>query len=634
MVVEDDVIIQNDLETILMEFGYEVAATAGKAEEAVAKAETEKPDLVLMDIDLQGTTDGIDAADIIKHRFDIPVVFLTAFADDSKIQRAKRVMPYQYLTKPVQEDNLRIALEMALYTSKINAERKLAEARFRGLVESSSDWIWEVDQNGKYTYVSPKIKELLGYQPEEVLGKTPFDLMPESEAERMMAVFRAFVETDMPLENLENINRHKSGDLIILETSAVPILERDGRLVGYRGIDRDITKRKQTEEALRKAKLEAENANRAKSQFLANMSHELRTPLNAIIGFTQVLQGQLQEVLKGKQIEYFNYIREGGTHLLEMVNDILDLAKIEAEKISLDIQTFDFRAMLKRTPSLVSHLSGEKNIAIEIDIAQEIGWLSGDETRLKQVLFNLLSNAIKFTAPKRRIGIDAKQTAEHVEVSVWDEGEGIPETHLEKIFEPFEQVRKSETTKTGGTGLGLAISRRLVELHGGTLSVTSEPGKGSRFTIRLPREQATAEPPGSEAAAAPDAIQPHTPENTRLLVAEDNESNRMLIDAALTQEGCRIDFAHTGEEAVKLASNKDYDMILMDIQLPGIDGTEALKRIRKTPRGNTPIIALTAFAMKGDEEKYLQEGFDDYLSKPLNIHILIEKIHAFRESRK
>lgn len=629
MIVEDDIIIQDDLETTLVELGYDVVATAVAADEAINKAGAEKPDLILMDVNLEGESDGIDAAKIIKERFDIPIIFLTAFSDDSKIERAKVVMPYRYLTKPVQDNDLRISLEMALYAGKINAKRKLAEARFRDLVESSSDWIWEVDRNGVYTYVSPKVYDLLGYKPEEIIGTSLFDLMPPEEASRSEAVFNAFVETRMPFNNLENIHHHKSGKLVVLETNGVPIIEKDGTLAGYRGIDRDISERKQTEKALKQAKLEAEKANRAKSQFLANMSHELRTPLNAIIGFTQVLAGQLQDVLKGKQFEYFNYIKESGNHLLEMVNDILDLSKIEAEKINLDIQPFDFLSMLKRAPSLISHLAGDKKIGVEVDISNDIGWFSGDETRLKQVLFNLLSNAIKFTEPNRKVGIEARQADGKIEVVVWDEGEGIPETYLGKIFDPFEQVKKNDQTNTTGTGLGLSISKRLIELHGGTLSVVSQVGKGSRFAIQLPGTSNMANSPVSEDTKPMESTEPLALKDMRILVAEDNESNRMLIDATLQPEGCLLEYALTGEEAVQLATEKSYDLILMDIQMPGIDGTEAMRKIRETPRGKTPIIALTAFAMKGDEEKYLKAGFDDYLSKPLNISRLIRKIHRF-----
>ena len=369
---------------------------------------------------------------------------------------------------------------------------------------------------------------------------------------------------------------------------------------------------------------EAKASTLAKSQFLANMSHELRTPLNSIIGFCQILEKQTTKNLSGKQMVYFENIRNSGDHLLEMVNDILDLSKIEAGKVDIVSTPFDLGKMLTRSPSIIKDVANQKNIQIDINIEPDLGWLRGDETRVKQVIYNLLSNAVKFTESGKRIGIDASAEKGHFTISVWDEGIGIPDTHLETIFDPFEQTKAGHTSAEEGTGLGLAISKQLIELHQGTIVATSQVGVGSRFIINLPGRLSAGEVLIEKGAVQdPPKIDPPSTD-ARILVTEDNILNQQLIEAVL--EDYKLDFAGSGEEALQKVSENEFDLILMDIHLPGIDGIETMKQIRQKLEKNIPILAVTAFAMKGDEEKYLNEGFDDYVSKPVNVDLLIQKV--------
>ncbi|MBU3918266.1 response regulator, partial [bacterium] len=278
----------------------------------------------------------------------------------------------------------------------------------------------------------------------------------------------------------------------------------------------------------------------------------------------------------------------------------------------------------------IKEIAYQKKIKIKVTIQSDLGWIKGDMTKVKQIIFNLLSNAVKFTEPGKKIGIDARNLTDGVEVVVWDQGIGIPENHLEKIFDPFEQVKRSNQSKDigTGTGLGLTISRRLIELHQGTLTVTSKMGEGSRFTIRLPGKIAV-----DEQLLEDTFVKNSTPsgdflKGITILAVEDNESNKQLIEAVLEPSGCCLKFAASGEEAVQMVLEKEFDLILMDIQLPGIDGTEAMKQIRRNREKPIPIIALTAFAMNNDGKRYLAAGFDDYVSKPINIDLLEEKIRA------
>jgi signal transduction histidine kinase/CheY-like chemotaxis protein len=393
-----------------------------------------------------------------------------------------------------------------------------------------------------------------------------------------------------------------------------------------RELEKAISDRKSAELKAKAAMQQADAANQAKSAFLANMSHELRTPLNAIIGFTEILGLKLTSILNPKQLGYFKRIKESGLHLLEMVNDILDLSKIEAQKIEINFRPFNFGEMLRRSPSIIQSQAEKKNLQIDMNLQTDLGWLNGDETRLKQVIYNLLSNAIKFTESGSRIGIDAITEENDFLVTVWDEGIGISKEHLEKIFDPFEQISMEVSTEPG-TGLGLSISKKLVELHQGRLTVDSNMGQGSRFTIKLPGRIVFDEPSAKVSPPKIDTKPDVAAEDIHILVTEDNQFNREVMGEIL--EEYQLDFAHTGEEAVKMASESGYDLILMDIQLPGIDGIDAMKQIRQNLDKYIPIVALTAYAMNGDQESLMVDGFDDYISKPFNIERLFKTIKHF-----
>ena len=503
--------------------------------------------------------------------------------------------------------------------------RSLDTRIFASIVEESPTSVIITDLKGSIEYVNRKFTTLTGYARGEVLGRNPRLL---KSGRQSSAVYSELWHTIVAGGEWrgELCNRKKNGELYWELAAISAIRGDDGAIAHFIAVKEDITDRKGMEEQLRHAKASAEAANLAKSQFLANMSHELRTPLNSILGFSQLLEMQAASgtgPLTSKLREYLRWVRDGGEHLLDMVNDVLDLSKIEAGKVDLEKRPFDTAMLIQRVLTTVRSLAAKKLIHVETDIEPGLGLLDADEVRIKQVLYNLLSNAIKFTERERSIGVTARGRGSDCEITVWDKGIGIDADDRERIFEPFEQLRKGH--EDHGTGLGLTIVRNLVELHGGSVSVESKVGEGSRFTIRLPgrlpEKRSTPRGAAAEPEEEPREQFPDLAGRT-ILVVDDSPANSALMQRILSALGCTVLLAGSGEEALDVAGHSSCDAVFMDIHLPVMNGTEAMRRMREAGL-RTPVVALTAYAMKGDRERFLAEGFDAYIAKPLRISEIV-----------
>jgi hypothetical protein len=502
-------------------------------------------------------------------------------------------------------------------------ERRGLDSRiFLAIVEDGPTSVMITDPLGNIEYVNGKFTQLTGYERGEVIGRNSRLLKSGVQPPEVYASLWRTIAAGGEWRG-ELCNRKKSGELYWELAAISAVRDAEGGIAHYLAVKEDITDRKAMEDLLWQAKATAEAANRAKSRFLADMSHELRTPLNSILGFSQLLELQGGESLTVKQREYLRFIREGGEHLLDMVNDVLDLSKVEAGKIALEKEPFDPTALIRRVLTTVRSLAAKKHLRIETSFPDELGVLEADEVRIKQVLYNLLSNAIKFTEREKRVGVEARAEDGELVLSVWDEGIGIPAADLARIFDPYVQARAAPRGE--GTGLGLAIVKRLVELHGGAVLVDSEVGKGSRFTVRLPglRPRPVREPAPAAARSDPSASGevPDLAGRTALVV-DDSPANRTLMERILTAFGCTVLLAGSGEEALVIAEHASYDLVFMDIQLPGMNGIETMRRMRERgARG--PVVALTAYAMKGDAERFLADGFDGFIAKPVRISEVI-----------
>jgi PAS domain S-box-containing protein len=478
------------------------------------------------------------------------------------------------------------------------------------------------DRAGRLTYANDRFCEVSGYRREELLGCT-HDLVRSSEHDGMPAgkIWQAVGAGQVWQGEL--CNRAKNGRLGWFNTTIVPLSDAAGQPDEVITISTDITARKEAETELRHAKEAAEAANRAKSDFLANMSHEIRTPMNGIIGMTDLA---LETNLDPEQREYIAIVKSSADSLLTIINDILDFSRIEAGKLLIESVPFGLPTMLEEAVRSVSSLAARKGLAITVQIDPAIPALvTGDPARLRQVLLNLIGNAIKFTERGEiTVMASAKATSgEQVVVSfaVRDTGVGIAADKTTHIFGAFAQEDASITRKYGGTGLGLSISKRLVELMGGEIDVESEPGKGSTFlftaTLGLPQ-------PAADAVAADPAATtaPNESAGLRVLLAEDNPVNQRLAQTLLVRLGYSVSVAANGALAMEMFTSTSFDAVLMDMQMPFMDGLEATRRIRQWEQRyadrRTPIIAMTANAMERDREACLQAGMDDHLTKPIN----------------
>jgi signal transduction histidine kinase/CheY-like chemotaxis protein/CHASE3 domain sensor protein len=438
-----------------------------------------------------------------------------------------------------------------------------------------------------------------------------------------MPIVKALSGLSSSISDMEIRNNNKS---VMLEVTAQPVYDRQGQLLFAIAAFQDITERKKSEKELFEAKKIAQESALLKERFLANMSHEIRTPLNAIIGFSDLID---TSQIKEEYGEYIQAIKTSGVNLLAIVNDILDLSKIDAGKIVVEKTPFNIRSLLNSLNILMANKAKEKNIKLIIHNENSFPqYLSGDPTRLSQILINLIGNAIKFTENGQvEVTCSVKNEAAdalNFEFKVQDTGIGISKDEQAIIFERFNQANSETTRKYGGTGLGLSIAKNLVEIQGGALTVESEPGKGSTFTFTIPYQIASV----SERSAinsSMDNVKKTQLGPLKILLAEDNELNQKLALKVLSRFGFETDIASNGKIAVKMLEEKSYAVVLMDMQMPEMGGYEATAVIRKM--GNdVPVIAMTAHALPGEKEKCIAGGMNDYISKPFKAMELYEKI--------
>lgn len=540
----------------------------------------------------------------------------------------------------------------AFERNKAEQALRASEDRFRQVITSISDHIyfWKVTESGEHVnlYLSPNVEELTGY---------PYSRFAEDWAfwnrqvihpdDQPAAARQAAKLAHGQVSEMEYRLVLANGEIIWVRDSGRA--EQVGGDILVYGVVSDITERKKAEEALaaerallaqrvdaRTAELSLANAElaraaRLKDEFLAAMSHELRTPLNAVLGMSEALQEEVYGSLNDNQLTALARIEESGRHLLSLINDILDLSRIEAGKLELQITKVDIYAVCQSSLHFVDKAARDKQIKVSFELEENVS-LYADERRLKQILINLLSNAVKFTPEGGKIGLNVRKDAEHqaVSFSVWDAGIGIAEENIDHLFQPFIQLDSRLSRHYEGTGLGLTLVYRMVEMHQGSVSVTSTLGEGSQFTILLPQHSDVGQPQLEKVDTDETAELIAVGEPSALiLLAEDNEANITTFSNYLQAKGYGLVVARDGAEALERVKEYQPDLVLMDIQMPMMDGLAAIRHLRASSKfSDLPIVALTALAMPGDRERCLAAGANEYISKPISLKRLVGVIQS------
>ena len=645
-----------------MEFALESAGTLAEGLDALAGHSF---DLVLLDLALPDS-DGIQTVDKVYQACPhIPIVVLTGLADEETGVQAIKKGASDYLIKgKFFRDMLVRTIRYSLERKEVCHKLRLAKEEYRTIFENSAVAIMLADEQGRLVSWNKSTETLLDMEKEDLYGKPVESLYPDEEWEKIRA---HNIRQKGMQHHLETKVIKKSGEVIDVDVSLSVLKDPKGKTTGSISVLNDITERKRTEDNFKIAKEQAESAwakleqvnlqleasveqarlmtqeavmaNQAKSQFLANMSHEIRTPMSGVLG---MLELALDEPLSDKVADYLRNAKLSADTLLTIIDDILDISKIEAGKISIEIIDCSLKQLLADIDALMRPQAEQKGIKFTISIDTPVPeQIRTDPTRLRQCLLNLLGNAVKFTdAGYVRIRVTGRGDKDiaTLRFDVEDTGIGIEPNKQKLIFKAFTQGDYTTTRKFGGTGLGLVITRNLVKLLGGTISLTSRPGKGSTFSLTVPAGVHIETKPlmtefkrdETRAGEAPGISVKFT---GKILVVEDDSVNQKTILAMLKKIGLETDVANDGNQAVQKATDEHFDLVLMDMHMPNMNGYEATKALRK--KGLTiPIVALTASVMKSDADRCLAAGCDHYLPKPIDRKKLFETLGKYLPSAR
>ena len=541
---------------------------------------------------------------------------------------------------------LALQLGIALQQAKAYAQLAQSEARYRTIVEDQTELIIRLSPDSITQFVNSAYCRYFGLQPEEIVGKK---YQPIICAEDQAAVAQQVnaISAANPTVTIE-YRVMIDGEIRWTQWIHRMVCDEQGQCTEFQAVGRDITTLKQAEtqllhssQQLRLANTELARAARLKDEFLATMSHELRTPLTPILGMSEILLTEIYGSLSPKQHQFIQTIEQSGQHLLALINDILDLSKIESGNLELVWSTIPIYPLCQASFDFAKHQANRKSIQLSFKLDEAATEIEADERRLRQVLVNLLTNAIKFTPDGGSVALEVKMNLPQqiVEFCITDSGIGIAPEHLNQIFQPFVQVDSALSRQYEGSGLGLSIVQQIIDLHGGRIQVESQLGQGSCFSVLLPRYAlpahkefrsppvVSAESSSQQATAVEKKAVKEPSTATKILLAEDNEANIITTMNYLEGHGFQVMLARTGLEAVQMAKQHQPDLILMDIQMPQMNGLTAIRQIRSDAQTRSiPIVAITALAMPGDLDRCLAAGATDYLSKPFQLQHLLESI--------
>lgn len=571
-----------------------------------------------------------------------PIIMLTGYggemiATEMMKEGATDYIPKNLLTRELLVKTMQAAMQVSV-VEEANKKVQASEERFQRAIASAPFPLMIHADDGEVIQISNTWTEITGYTHQDIPTIVKWVEKGYEQRNKIVAKeIEALYNIAERVEEGEYLVHTKYDTIRTWAFSSAPLgLLPDGRRAVI-SMAVDVTERKRHEEALKRAKEEAEQANAAKSQFLANMSHEIRTPMTGIMGMTDLT---LMTDLSEQQREYLEVVKFSTESLLRILNDILDYSKIEAGKLSLEEMPFRLVEVVDEVIGLFSIVAKQKGLKIRVGFDKSIpATLLGDSFRLRQILSNLLGNAVKFTKHGYvNIRIELEEISEKtikIKFIVLDTGIGIAEDKIECLFKSFSQVDNSNTRQFGGTGLGLAISKKLTELMGGEIGVESKIGEGSQFTFTALFVKTEEKIQGRHQELENKLLGNH--ERGKILLVEDDEISRKIVEIILRKKGLEVWIAKNGKEAIEIFNKEIFDLIIMDINMPLLDGYSTVAFLRKKEEilnRHTPVIAMTAYAIKGDREKCLASGMDDYISKPIDVQQLNVMINKWIETSK
>lgn len=628
LIVEDEGIEALDLQHRLASLGYPTPEFVFSGEEAVAKVEETPPDLVLMDIMLRGEIDGVTAAEQIRAHFDIPVIYLTAYADDDTLQRAKITEPYGYIVKPFRERELHITIDMALYKHRMEQRLRESERWLSTTLRSIGDAVIATDRHGRIRFMNRVAEELTGWTQEEAADRELAEVFNIINMYSRQPVENpvAKVLRDGSIVGLANhtLLIARDGHEIPIDDSAAPIRDSRDAIIGVVLVFRDITERQQAELALRESEERyralAERLREAdwrKNEFLAVLSHELRNPLASIRNSLSIL-GRAQAGSKQARRAQEVLGRQVG-QLSRLVDDLLDVTRITRNKIELHRQRLDLNELVHHTVEDHRALFENQGVRLEAELWPSAMFLDGDHARLVQVVGNLLQNALKFTGKggKTRVSVEGDALGRRAIIRVADTGAGMTPEVISHLFEPFMQAQATLDRTRGGLGLGLALSKGLIELHGGEISASSAGlGQGSEFVIALPLSETSTQ--------EPEDISPPMPRRSlRVLIIEDYFDVAETLRELLELDDHQVAVAYSGAEGLAKAREFHPEVVLCDIGLPNMSGYDVARAFRKDETLNGMLlVALSGYALPEDVRRAIDAGFDCHLAKPVDMEEL------------
>lgn len=621
--VEDNQKARESTQIILEEF-FDNITLAVDGEDGLKQFKNNKIDLIITDINMP-KMNGLDMVEEIrKINNNIPVIIFSAYNESKYFIDSIKVGIDGYLLKPIEISQFTGLLNKVVQKIILQTKAKKSDNFLRQYKEiiNKSALITIIDTNGKITYANKAFCDITEYTLEELKGSKYHSVFNYPQPELLYKEIWSTIKDKKQVWQGVTKNISKNGHVFYLNDTIKPIVDTNGKTLEYVAFRNDITDirlaAEEKEKFLILGKQQADKANKTKSEFLSSMSHELRTPMNAILGFAQILE--YDEVLGEEQLDSVDEIIKAGSHLLKLINDVLDLAKIESGHIDIELELVKLSELKDECLALISPVAKNQEISI-IDENVDAYSIHADRTRIKQVLLNLLSNAIKYNSKRGSIEFKVLPVSNNtLRIMIKDEGKGIEKNRLDELFMPFNRLGV-ENSDIEGTGIGLAISRKLIEKMGGTIGVESQVGKGSCFWVELPMEKIASENNNESKKILENKVQQEQEYQYKVIYIEDNPANLKLVDRILARQAhVKLITAHEPGLGLELINAHHPDLILLDINLPYMDGYQVLEILQKDESlKDIPVVAVTANAMAKDIERGKAAGFNDYLIKPINL---------------